>query len=309
MIAYQNNMWINPAFRFNFSNSTNEDIEALNKDFYSFSPFYFSFSSLAMNISKIIFPKEMQQLNSELLEKILFYRGRAALIRDPDKGYFITDFTTISGAFNWFNYPTKIQPIDIFSNRNLSFPILNDNDFIIIEANDFWYPAGVTVWGFAKNMARAYESAQNNVIQQKFPIIFQGTNGQKLTFQQLMAKIQKDYNYIFCDKELNLGDITKIQIDAKFISKELLDLVDRYKAQLLELLGVQNVGVVKQSGISDEEVNANNNLTNLFGSIALDKKRQAIDEIEEKFQISCDLWINPEIVKGGEDNGTIYDFN
>lgn len=306
--------FFNPAFHFSMQNSLpdfshidDENFNAFQKDFLTFAPFYFNYANLAMNISKIIFPKEYKQLKSDLLEKIIYYKGRAAFIRDKTNGFMITDFVPVSNSFNWFNKPVQIRPVNIFSTNSQTFPILNEEDFVIIEANDFWYPTGITVWSFSNAIAQAYESAYNNTKRQKFPIVFQGTKNQKLTMQQLAGNIQKDFEYIFLDKELNLDDITVLDVSGKFLSKEILDVVDRYKSQLLELLGVKNVGVVKQSGISDVEINSNNELTTLFSDIAIQKKEEACAEIKEKFGINC--YVQDLLRNEVEDDGSLYDDN
>lgn len=290
------NNFSTPFFRFNpMSNDVNQDFLSIHSDMESFMPFYFTFAQVALNLSKIVFPDEYKQLDSDFNEKLLFYRGRSAIIEDGETGYRITDFNTVDGAYNMFNEPTAIQPVDNFRRGQKTFPIKRKGEFVIIESNAFWYPVNYTVYSFTRQIAKIYESASHNISQQKFPIILQGTKEQKLTMQNLIGKIEKDYDYIFLDKDFNINDITKLLIDAKFITKELLDTADRYKSQLFELLGVQNVGVIKQSGIGEEEIESNNILTNIIGGSVIDKKKEACDKIYNTFGIECFVEVNENL--------------
>ena len=108
----------------------------------------------------------------------------------------------------------------------------------------------------------------------------------------------------------SVDDITKLMIDAKFISKELLDLFERRKSMLLENLGISNIGVLKQSGISNDEINSNNVLTDMASDLVINCKRNAIKELKNKFDIDATLWINPIISRKGEEtNEPLYNFD
>lgn len=282
--------------KLNQSHNFNEDKISITDDFLDFMPIYTLYTNVALSLSKIIFPEDRKQLDSEFNEKLLFYKGKSAVIRDSSKGFILCDFSVVDRHYNIFGKPTKINAIDTYNNQNIGQ--YNEEDFVIIENNPLWYPTNLTVLKASADLAETNQSAIANVRQQKFPIIFQGTNKQKLTFENLIEQIEKTYPYIFLDKEINVEDITKLMIDAKFIAKDLLDFFDRRKSMLLEMLGINNVGVVKQSGIGDEEISSNNMLTALIGDIPIKCKEKAIQELKEKFNLDCTLWVNPIILNG-----------
>ena len=290
------------------SSDFNNDLISLNNDFLDFVPIYTLYTNIALNISKIIFPMENTQLDSEFNEKLLFYKGKSAVVKDNSKGFILCDFSTINSHFNMFGEPTKINAFDVYTGENIGQ--YTEDDFVIIKNNPLMIPSNITVLKASIDLCEIMQATIENVKQQKFPVVFQGTNQQKLTFEKLIENLEKKYPYIFLDKEINVDDITKLMIDAKFISKELLDLFERRKSMLLENLGISNIGVLKQSGISNDEINSNNVLTDMASDLAINCKRNAIKELKNKFDIDATLWINPIISRKGEEtNEPLYDFD
>ena len=288
------------------SSDFNNDLLSLSNDFLDFIPIYTLYTNIALNISKVIFPKENTQLNSDFNEKLLFYKGKSAIVKDKSKGYILCDFSTINSHFNMFGEPTKINAFDVYTGENIGQ--YTEDDFVIIKNNPLMVPTNLTVLKAAIDLTEIMQASVENVKQQKFPVVFQGTNQQKLTFEKLIENLEKKYPYIFLDKEINVDDITKLMIDAKFISKELLDLFERRKSMLMESLGVANVGVMKQSGVSNDEVNSNNILTDMSADLSISCKKNAIKELKDKFNLSASLWVNPIISKGVEENEPLYNF-
>lgn len=288
------------------SSDFNNDLLSLSNDFLDFIPIYALYTNIALNISKVIFPQENTQLNSDFNEKLLFYKGKSAIVKDKSKGYILCDFSTINSHFNMFGEPTKISAFDVYTGENIGQ--YTEDDFVIIKNNPLMVPTNLTVLKAAIDLTEIMQATNENVKQQKFPVVFQGTNQQKLTFEKLIEDLEKKYPYIFLDKEINVDDITKLMIDAKFISKELLDLFERRKAMLMESLGVANVGVMKQSGVSDDEINSNNILTDMSADLSITCKKNAIKELKDKFNLSATLWVNPIISKGDEENEPLYNF-
>ena len=288
------------------SSDFNNDLLSLSNDFLDFIPIYTLYTNIALNISKVIFPQENTQLNSDFNEKLLFYKGKSAIVKDKSKGYILCDFSTINSHFNMFGEPTKINAFDVYTGENIGQ--YTEDDFVIIKNNPLMIPTNLTILKASIDLTEIMQASIENVKQQKFPVVFQGTQQQKLTFEKLIENLEKKYPYIFLDKEINVDDITKLMIDAKFISKELLDLFERRKSMLMESLGVANVGVMKQSGISDDEINSNNILTDMAADLSISCKKNAIKELKDKFNLSATLWVNPIISKGVEENEPLYDF-
>lgn len=104
--------------------------------------------------------------------------------------------------------------------------------------------------------------------------------------------------------------------DSTGASENLVELKREYQNKLSELnniLGVNSVGVEKNSGVSDSEVNANNGYVGINDNIYLSSRQKAFKLLEEQFGIKITPMLNDsvismlalkEIMYGSGDNAT-----
>ena len=276
-----------------FARSKNQALawDNLTNALFSFLPTYAEFTSVCLDRFKWIFPEENEQLNSDFCELLNFYRGRCALVNSGDKGYMLCDFNSIDRKFNMFGYPTTIEAIDVFNDNNVIGQFDSEN-FVIIPNNKMWYPTNMTVLKYSIDIANIIEAIDLNIEAQKFPVVLQGTTEQKTMLQQIADKIECGDKYLFLDKNYNVDDIKTLFINAPFISKELDEMKERKRAELLTKIGIDNANVFKESGINADETNANNSLVELNRKTFIHTRETAIEEIKEKFAIDVSMTIN-----------------
>lgn len=258
----------------------------------NFIPFYAQFANLCLNFFEWDFPADNEQLSGDFLERLLYYKGRCAVIRDKNNGLMVVDFSAIDGFSNLFGYPTRIQARDIF-NYNRVIGEYDSEDFVIIPNNKLWYPTNITVVKYSIDIANILDSINLNVESQKFPVILQAAdNEQKLTLEKLTEQIECGNRYIITKHSLNAdSQVKSLEINAPFISDRLNDLQLKKTAELLTALGINNQNITKASGITSDEVNANNGLVLLNFDSMLIPRQEACDEIKRKFGINawCDV--------------------
>lgn len=275
-----------------------EHITTLNDKVLAFLPQYTRYASMCLNEFSWDIPDRYEQIRSDFIEKLLYYKGRCALVNADNMGLIVCDFivTKYNGysMFNMFGEPQEIDAIDIFNNNKVIGHYTSD-DFVIISDNPMWYPTNLTVWQYSTDIANINLAITRNIQQQRFPVVFQGTSKQRQTFEQMCKKIDNDDIYIFLDKDVNIDDITKLSIDAHFIAKELYDVKDRKDSDLLTMIGLANVNTVKQSGISADEINSNNQGIELTFDTKYSSRLKAVDEIKKKFDIDMTVSVNPVI--------------
>lgn len=279
----------------------------------NFIPTYAQFSNLCLNFFDWELPVDNEQLNADFIERLLFYKGRCAIINDKSKGLMVCDFNTIGGNYNIFGYPMKIQALDIF-NYNKVIGEYDYKDFVIITNNKLWYPTNITVFKYSLDISNILDAINLNVESQKYPIILQSPDDKdKLSIEQLADKIDTGERYIFAKSGFNIQEAIKtLDISAPFISDRLQDLQQRKTAELLTALGINNENVNKESGITADEVNANNTLVKLNFDSMLIPRQEACDEIKKKFNI--DVWVDvkdyntsglADALTGGANNVTV----
>lgn len=258
----------------------------------NFIPIYSQYANLCLNFFEWELPVENEQLNSDFIERLLFYKGRCAIINDKSRGLMVVDFVNIGGWSNIFGYPTKIQARDIFDYNKVIGEYESD-DFVIITNNKLWYPTNITVLKYTIDISNILDSINLNVESQKFPVILQAADEkQKLTVEQLADKIELGERYIFTKSEFNPeAQLKSLDINAPFIADRLNDLQNKKTAELLTALGINNENVSKASGITADEVNANNGLVKLNFDAMLIPRQEACNEIKKKFNINtwCDV--------------------
>lgn len=279
----------------------------------NFIPVYAQYSNLCLNFFDWELPVENEQLNADFIERLLFYKGRCAIINDSERGLMVCDFTVVNGMSNIFGYPTQIQARDIFD-YNKVIGTFDSNNFVIITNNKMWYPTNITVLKYAIDISNILDSINLNVEAQKFPVILQSPDEKaKLTMEQYAEKIETGERYIFSKYDFDAKNaITSLNINAPFISDRLQDLAEKKTAELLTALGINNQNVNKESGVTTDEVNSNNTLVKLNFDAMLIPRQEACDEIKRKFNINvwCDVKdFNTnglyDVIKGGAEDVTI----
>lgn len=288
LTGFSNRRFLNCKKFFNLSKNNMLTFEDLTEDTYTFANLFFYYANLAVSKHKWDLPKVFQQIDPIFIEKLLFYKGRCAIVRDKSKGFLLCDFVNKNVRFNMLGYPTKIQALDILNNEQIGE--YSSEDFVIIENNPFWYPTVNHVWNDCTKMADLNESMDTNVNAQKIPIVFQGRPEQKTTMQSIMSQIKTGLEYIFLNKDYNVDDIKTLDINRPFIAEQILNVLDRRKNELLTKIGIENENVNKLSGISESEVNANSALVNLTNDVMLNSRQKACKELKEKFNIDVSVY-------------------
>lgn len=258
----------------------------------NFIPIYCQYSNLCLNFFEWELPLENEQLNSDFIERLLFYKGRCAIINDKTRGLMVVDFQNIGGWSNIFGYPTKIQARDIFDYNKVIGEYESD-EFVIITNNKMWYPTNITVLKYSIDISNILDSINSNVEDQKFPVILQSADDkQKLTIEQIADKIECGERYIFAKSDFRPeSQITALHLNAPYMADRLNDLQERKTSELLTALGINNENINKESGISSDEVQANNGLVKLNFDSMLIPRQEACDEVKRKFGINiwCDV--------------------
>lgn len=264
---------------------------------------YVSYTSIQLSQFGWKLPQEFSNISIEFLEKLLYYKGKCAIINDKDKGYMICDFNVVENSTNTWGIPTSIDAIDVFDHNKIIGRYTNryDNkkkkekiEFVIITDNPCWYPMNLSVWSYCNELSNIREAVDINTNGQKFPIVLQGTKEQKLALQNIAQDIERGNKYIFLNKDYDKDLISSIDVASKFIAKELLDVADRTENDLQTIVGINNNNVNKQSGVSSDEVNANNSLIDMNLSTRLMSRQKAVEKIKEAFGLDVDVYINKE---------------
>lgn len=276
-----------------------ETLNNISTDVLSFIPIYSNITSLCLSRFKWDFDNPNLNDDREYIEKMLHYKGRCAIVNDENKGYISCDF--IVSKWDRSGRPQLIKAVNGYNQSDVYGEYVVD-DFVILKNNSFQYPTNLTAYLYSSLISQLNVLSMKNIEQQKFPVVFQGTPEQKQTLAEVSSKLKNGDIYIFLDKSFNINDITKLSIDIKFLVPEIMDTKDRLKNEMLTLLGFDNVNVSKESGISTDEVNANNGIIAVTVEDMLESRLKAGEELKNKFNINASVNI-----KGGDTDESIHD--
>ena len=215
---------------------------------------------------------------SRTIEKILFYFGSCAVIKDggtlkPFK-YIITEWDKETAE------PMTIDCCDL--KGNIVKSNVNKKDFVIIYSNINSFPKVFTAWNFCAKFARTQRAIDSNVSKQFIPVILHGTPEQKKTLEQLARMYEQGIPYWFCDKDI-LQNISTLDLRTDFKAIELYDLLDRQKNEFETLVGIDNENINKASGVSEMEIEANDGIIDSHNKAETYYRKLSCIEIEKKF--------------------------
>lgn len=160
-------------------------------------------------------------------------------------------------------------------------------------------------------LALCAETAAGNVLNSKLSFVFAaGSKAQAETLKKLYDNFASAEPAIFIDKEMrdDTGGLPvqmlQQNVGQNFIADRVLETMQTIRTQFLTDIGLENVNIVKASGVSAEEVEANNLEVKAKVSVWFDSVRESMERVREMFNISPnDLNVKWRKVEGGGVNG------
>lgn len=215
---------------------------------------------------------------SRTIEKLLFYFGSCAIIKEGGKlkpyKYIITEWDKETAE------PFTIDCCDLKGNVVKSN--VNKKDFVIIYSNINSFPKVFTTWNFCAKFARTQRAIDSNIAKQFIPVVLQGTPEQKKALEQLARMFEQGIPYWFVDKDV-IQSIGTIDLRVDFKALELYDVLDKQKNEFETLIGIDNENINKESGVSEFEIKANDEFIVSVNNSEAYYRSLACAEIKEKF--------------------------
>lgn len=212
--------------------------------------------------------------NARHIERVLFQSGLAGFAKDDRLGW-ISLAALPTKSLNMYNEAEGYQLNGL--NYHKYFP----RDKIILIRNNL--TATPSVWGvdhFARRIAKALRTADINVDAQKTPVLIVCDEKQKLTMKQVYMQYEGGYPVIYGDaKGFSPDSVRVLTTDAPFIAPQMQDYIQTLWNDFLIWRGINSVGTEKKERLISDEVNANNEHTNLSESVDLLTRQQAANEL------------------------------
>ena len=230
-----------------------------------------------------------ESMNQRWLERCLYFKGMAALLKDKNYG-FINTGAVGGGYINIYGIPTKVN---CFSNgysemRNVYMGIEKDipqDDKAILVMNN-WdrIPTCATIELFALRLTKIQRAIDLNVDAQKTPVLILTDDKQRLTVRNMYEQYDGNAPAIYGDKNILTADALKVlKTDAPYVVDKLTDAKRDIWNEALTFLGISNLSDEKKERLIQAEANSNNEVINLNLQSYLAPRKEAARQFNEVF--------------------------
>jgi hypothetical protein len=221
--------------------------------------------------------------NPRFLEQTLYLYGRALFIYDDTLGYLNTKVTP-SGKLNIYDEPVSYTAYGIDYNK-----IFDKDDCVIIRNNYLERPTDHSVILFASRLTEAERTIDVNIKAQKTPVLVRVDEKDRLTIKNLYKQYEGNEPFILGGKSLNPDGLKVLKTDAPYV----VDKIQKYKHEIwneaLTFFGINNTNTDKRERLTDDEVNANNEIISLNAQTMLLSRQEAAEAINKKYGLKVSV--------------------
>ncbi len=215
---------------------------------------------------------------SNFLEQVLYEDGRACFVKD-DKLGFLALRVQPNDKYNVYNLPIKVMATSFEYNKQYNF-----DDIVYIKNNVLQKPTSASLQLFAYRLYETERTIDVNLIAQKTPVLIEGDTKTILTLKNVYEKYTGNTPFIFGNKQFDISNkLNVLKTDAPY----LIDKLDIHKHQIfndaLTILGIDNANTDKKERLITNEVESNEQLVNYYLNCWYKTRKDACDEINEKF--------------------------
>lgn len=215
---------------------------------------------------------------SNFLEQVLYEDGRACFVKDDNLG-FLALRVQPNDKYNVYRLPVKVMATSFEYNKEYDF-----NDIVYIKNNVLQKPTFQSLQLFAYRLYETERTIDVNLIAQKTPVLIEGDTKTILTLKNVYEKYVGNTPFIFGNKQFDISNkLNVLKTDAPY----LVDKLDIHKHQIfndaLTILGIDNANTDKKERLITNEVESNEQLVNYYLNCWYKTRKDACDEINNKF--------------------------
>lgn len=228
-------------------------------------------------------------MNQRFIEKTLFERGSIAVFEDEYLGLISLPYNQ-AGKPDIYDDPKRIY---VYSTTGYH-RYLKSNEFVIIWANESRVPPVEYVELMAWRMYEVQRTIDVNLQNQKNPKVLKGPEGQKLTIDNLMLKVNGNVPYIPVKKDFKI-EVEALDLSSPFIVDKLVNYQHELWNTFLTWCGIENANRDKRERMVAEEVNANYGNVEMSRKVGMDARQTSWKRVNERFGTQVEVIFNSEI--------------
>ena len=224
-------------------------------------------------------------IDPRFIELILFYEGHIVFFRDEELEQYLCLKAALGGKWNLYDIPTERH---IYANNGYTNDVTDENS-VIIYNNLMRIPSSFTIREFSERLAELDSIIDVNTGAQADPMIVRSGQKNRLTMQNMIKKVRQGNRVIFVDENLDMNDITALDLGAPFTADKLYNLKNQYWNEALTFLGIPNVSIEKRERLVSDEVTRGQGGTIACRYSRLEARRQAAEQINKMFGLNVSV--------------------
>lgn len=222
----------------------------------------------------------------------IFIMGRVAIVKTQTFGV-IPQFPQLTG-YNVF-YGPRIALINnpLFKK---SIEAVIDEECAIVKMAPDYMGAWDLITYYADLSALAAEAAGINFLNSKLSYVFMADGKASAeSFKKMFDQIQAGNPAVVIDKDLfnDNGDPAWMyfsqNLQQNYIAGEILQDIQQIEAQFNTVIGIPNVGIAKKSGVTVDEVNANNDQTKALCELWRDEIEKGLNKANAMYGLDLKI--------------------
>lgn len=222
--------------------------------------------------------------NARFLEKVLFENGRAIFVKD-DKMSFLNLRCNPVDVYNVYEQPTGYTAYSLNYDKNYSA-----DECVFIRNNYLEKSTDFTIMMYAERLANIQLTIDVNINAQKTPILIRCDKQAKLSLDTIYNQYEDNKPKIFIDKSLHEKPLEILKTDAPYLADKLREEKRAVWNECLEFLGLNtNPSDKKKERLIISEVNANDEQIQIQAETMLLCRKQACEEINEKYGLNVSV--------------------
>lgn len=216
---------------------------------------------------------------------VVFFKDKELMgSRNAPEGYAVLP-TMIAGEWDMYNYPVR-RTAYATNGFNKS---LDENDSVLVYNDYLRVPMFPTLQLYAKRLSEIDRTIDVNVQNQKAPKIIRGSESQRLTFENMMMKVEENNSWFWAYKSLDPDQVEVLDCTAPYVSNDLQVLKHQIWNEALTYLGVENVTTEKKERMVSDEILSNMGDVEVSRFTRLNAREQACDKINALFDLDISV--------------------
>lgn len=254
----------------------------------TYQDFYARLARIAMSMFE--WENLPESMDSEFLERCLFFFGQAALLYKADYGGFVNTQSVVHGKLNLYYKPVSLEcygPDNVNVVRSvyngLDEPKDQEEECILVENMMFMVPTASTLDLYAMRMAEVQRSEDVNIKQQKFPMYIQTDQKQRFSIENTYDQYSGNTPVIVADKTGMTSDSFRaVNTEVPYVADKLQQYRLKIFNEALSFLGVNNLNEKKERQLTSE-IEKNNEEVNLNLQAFLVPRQRAARQFNHKY--------------------------